>query len=231
MSNLFNPENKFWNFVAKLADVACMSVLWVVTSLPIVTMGAATTAFYSFTMRQVRDTEGGILSGYFDAFKKYFKKATLLWLLELAGLAFFAVDLVGVWNFYRIVGGIPGVLAASMIVCLLVIFLSCTLYLWPTLAVFDFPVKKLLTNSFVMAVGNLPVTVTLFLLWVLAGVGFYYLSGVFFFWVGLAIFVSSYFINVVFKKYTGELAEEEAEYARQKRERQQRKKMQKNKML
>ncbi len=69
MSRLFDPENKFWNFIGKIADVTCMSFLWVGTSLPLVTMGAATTAFYSYTMHQVRDTEGGILSGYFKAFR------------------------------------------------------------------------------------------------------------------------------------------------------------------
>ena len=78
MSRLFDPENKFWNFIGKIADVTCMSFLWVGTSLPLVTMGAATTAFYSYTMHQVRDTEGGILSGYFKAFRHNFKKATAL---------------------------------------------------------------------------------------------------------------------------------------------------------
>ena len=192
MSRLFDPENKFWNFIGKIADVTCMSFLWVGTSLPLVTMGAATTAFYSYTMHQVRDTEGGILSGYFKAFRHNFKKATLLWLLEVAGLAFFAADLVGV----------------------------C-----------EFPLKKLLTNSFVMAVGNLPVTLTLALVWALAGVGCFYLSGVFFVWVGLAIFASSYFVDMVFKKYTGELAEEEAAWKQKQEERRQRRKLQKNKML
>ena len=48
MSRLFDPENKFWNFIGKIADVTCMSFLWVGTSLPLVTMGAATTAFYSY---------------------------------------------------------------------------------------------------------------------------------------------------------------------------------------
>ena len=27
MYQLFNPENKFWNFIAKITDVACMSIL------------------------------------------------------------------------------------------------------------------------------------------------------------------------------------------------------------
>ena len=32
MSRLFDPENKFWNFIGKIADVTCMSFLWVGTS-------------------------------------------------------------------------------------------------------------------------------------------------------------------------------------------------------
>ena len=62
MSGLFNPENKFWNFVAKLTDVCLMSFLWLIASLPLVTVGAATTAFYDFTLRQVVDQEGGFWS-------------------------------------------------------------------------------------------------------------------------------------------------------------------------
>ena len=231
MSRLFDPENKFWNFIGKIADVTCMSFLWVGTSLPLVTMGAATTAFYSYTMHQVRDTEGGILSGYFKAFRHNFKKATLLWLLEVAGLAFFAADLVGVWNLFLFLGGLPAILVGALVLCLAFLFLGCTFYIWPLLAVFEFPLKKLLTNSFVMAVGNLPVTLTLALVWALAGVGCFYLSGVFFVWVGLAIFASSYFVDMVFKKYTGELAEEEAAWKQKQEERRQRRKLQKNKML
>ena len=157
--------------------------------------------------------------------------ATLLWLLEAAGIAFFAADLVGVWNLYLFVGGLPAILVGALVLCLTVLFLGCTFYIWPLLAVFDFPLKKLLGNSFIMAVGNLPVTLTLALLWALAGVGCFYMSGVFFVWIGLAIFVSSYFINTVFKKYTGELAEEQAAWEQADRERKQRKKMQKRGLL
>lgn len=231
MIRFFDPENRVWSFIGKVADVVCMSILWAITSLPIITMGAALTAFYTFTMRQVRDTEGSVFSGYFRAFKKSFKKATLLWLIVLAGSAFFAVDLVGVWNFWLAVGGVPAVVLGALILCLLFLFCGCTLYLWPLLAVFDFPIKKLLTNSFIMAVGNLPATITLMLIWALAGVGFYYLSGVFFVWVGLAVFCSSYFINAVFKKYTGELAEEQALWEQKDNERRQRRKLRKNRML
>lgn len=133
MSRIFDPENKFWSAISKVADVTCMSVLWTITSLPLVTMGAANTAFYSYTMRQVRDTEGGILSGFFGAFRKHFKKATLLWLLEAAGIAFFAADLVGVWNFYLLVGGVPAIVLGALVLCLTALFLGCTFYVWAIL--------------------------------------------------------------------------------------------------
>ena len=128
MSRIFDPENKFWNAIGKVADVTCMSLLWSLTSLPLVTIGAATTAFYAYTMRQVRDTEGSILSGFFGAFKQHFKKATLLWLLEAAGIAFFAADLVGVWNLYLFVGGLPTILVGALVLCLTILFLGCTFY-------------------------------------------------------------------------------------------------------
>lgn len=84
-------------------------------------------------MRQVRDTEGGILSGFFGAFRKHFKKATLLWLLEAAGIAFFAADLVGVWNFYLLVGGVPAIVLGALVLCLTALFLGCTFYVWAIL--------------------------------------------------------------------------------------------------
>lgn len=231
MSRVFNPENKFWNFMDKVANVTCMSLLWTLTSLPLITMGAATTAFYSYTMRQVRDTEGGILSGFFSAFKRNFKKATILWLLTVLGVAFFAVDFVAVWNMFRLVGGVPAILVGALVLCLAILFLGCTLYVWPLLAVFDFPLKKLISNSFIMAVGNLHFTITLALLWLLAAVGCVYMSGLFFLWIGLAIFISSYFIDTVFKKYTGELAEEQAAWQEAENERKRIKMLRKNKML
>lgn len=189
--------------MGKLTDVACMSFLWAFTSLPFFTLGAATTAFYEFTVHQVRDIEGAVWKSYFDAFRAHFKKATLLWLIELAGLVFFAADLWAAWNFYNVRGGAAGIAVLGLCACFAVIFLSCTFYIYPTLAIYDFPIKKLLTNSFVMAMGNLPVSVTLFVLAALTCVGIYYLSGLFFFWIGLFIFFSSYFIVGVFLKYTG----------------------------
>lgn len=230
MSRLFDPENKFWNFIGKIADVTLYE-LFVGGHQPAACHhGAATTAFYSYTMHQVRDTEGGILSGYFKAFRHNFKKPPCsgCWRWRASRFSRPTSWACGTCSFSK---WPPDILVGALVLCLAFLFLGCTFYIWPLLAVFEFPLKKLLTNSFVMAVGNLPVTLTLALVWALAGVGCFYLSGVFFVWVGLAIFASSYFVDMVFKKYTGELAEEEAAWKQKQEERRQRRKLQKNKML
>ena len=54
-----------------------------------------------------------------------------------------------------------------------------------------------------MAIGNLHVTISVLVLFLLAAVGIYYLGGLFFLWIGLAIFFSSYFIWGLFLKYAG----------------------------
>ena len=202
MHTLFNPENKFWNFMGKITDVACMSLLWLLTSLPVFTIGAATAAFYSFTLDAVGDNEGRVIGSYFSAFKANFKKATLLWLLQLALGALLAVNLYAAWNFYLAKGVIAlGFLSLSG--CAALVAICCSVYIYPILAAYDFPVKKILTDSFVMATGNLHVTISVLVLFLLAGVGICYLGGLFFFWIGLAIFFSSYFIWGLFLKYAG----------------------------
>ncbi len=202
MHTLFNPENPFWNFVGKIADVCCMSILWVLTSLPLVTAGAATAAFYSFTLDQIKDMEGRIWHSYFSAFKRNFKKATCLWLIQLAAGSFLAANLYAAWRFY-VLNGVLGLGLLSLAFCGSLIFLMVSLYVYPVAASYDFSVKKVIFDSFVMAVGNLHVSITILVLFLLAGVGIYYISGLFFFWIGLAIFFSSYFIWGLFQKYAG----------------------------
>lgn len=202
MYTLFNPENKFWNFMGKITDVACMSVLWLITSLPVITIGASTAAFYSFTLDAVSDSEGGVWNSYFTAFRENFKKSTIIWLIQLALSVFLAVNLYAAWNFY-LLKGILGIGLFSLALFGVIVFVCTGIYLYPILVSYDFTIKKVIVDSFVMAIGNPHVSVSVIVLFVLAGVGIYFISGLFFFWIGLAIFFSSYFIWGLFLKYAG----------------------------
>lgn len=212
MIKLFDPENKFWQFISKLTDVVCMSLLWLLTSLPLVTIGASTTAFYGFTLDQVRNLEGAVVRSYFTSFRAHWKRATVVWLLQLAGTVFFAADLWAVWTFYLNHQGSPAaiLLLAVCGFCALV-FLSCCFYVYPILARYDPPLKEIIKGSFLLAVSSLHVTVTLVLLMALVCVLIYFMSGLFFLWIGLYIFFSSYLIHGVFFKFPIFGVEEEPE--------------------
>lgn len=198
MNRIFDQENRFWQFLGKITDVACLSFLWFLTSLPLVTMGAATASFYDFTMRQAQNIEGTVFRAYFRSFKKRFGRATLLWLGMLAATAFFAADLLGAWNFFLLRGGAAGILLLGVVGFFTLAYLCSSFYLYPLLVVYDLPWKELLLNSFVLALGNLHVTVTLAVMAVGTAVAIFYLSGLFFIWIGLFIFFSAYFIYGVF---------------------------------
>lgn len=202
MHTLFNPENKFWNFMGKIADVFFLSILWLLTSLPIITIGASTAAFYSFTLDAIHDEEGNVLHSYFSEFKENFKKSTLLWIMQLVAFVFLAVNLYAAWHFY-LAKGIFGLPLLSLAAFGMLVVICTGLYLYPILVSYDFPIKKVITDSFIMAVSNPHVTLSVILLFLLAGVGIYYISGLFFFWLGLAFFFSSYFIWGLFLKYAG----------------------------
>ena len=69
MRNLFNPDNPVMNFIGKLGDALWLNILWFVTSLPIFTIGASTSALYTVTLRMARDENSGVTAAFFRAFK------------------------------------------------------------------------------------------------------------------------------------------------------------------
>lgn len=76
-----------------IGDCFCLSVLWIVFSLPVVTIGAATTAMYAAAYHVIRRKEGGLWRFFWGAFRENFRRATLLWLVVLAVLALLTVDI------------------------------------------------------------------------------------------------------------------------------------------
>ena len=83
-SNLFNYDNPVWRFIGKFWDVLVVNLLWIICSIPIVTIGASTTAMYYVTLRLVRDEDGYTIRSFFKSFKDNFKQATAIWLIFLA---------------------------------------------------------------------------------------------------------------------------------------------------
>ena len=92
MNRLFDADNKLNRFLAKVFDCGILSVLWIVCSIPVFTMGAATIAMYTVTLKMVKNEEGAIVRSFFKAFRENFKQSVPVTLIGIGVYTVLFVD-------------------------------------------------------------------------------------------------------------------------------------------
>lgn len=147
---LFNMENPVWKFMGKVTDMFLLTCLWLLFSLPIVTIGASTTALFYCAMRLASNREGYLREDFVRTFRENFKSATIAWLIMSALGIFIAGDLY----FYHHLGGSVGNLFFWVFLVLAVVFVFVAVYIFPLLAWTDAGLKKVVLLAFVMAFKN-----------------------------------------------------------------------------
>lgn len=118
MHSIFHPDNPVVRFFVKLSYLWVLNILWLVTSLPVFTIGASTTALLYAAQKLLRD-EGTPAKNFFKSFRENFRQSTAIFLLYLGVGALLALDLV-YWNRQGRSGdgiNVPG--ALSLAVCIL----------------------------------------------------------------------------------------------------------------
>src|SRR5699024_4265371 len=69
--------------LGKIFDLMCLNILWLVCSIPVITVGASTTALYTVVLKMVKNEEGYILKDFLKAYKSNFKQSTIAWIMIL----------------------------------------------------------------------------------------------------------------------------------------------------
>ena len=83
MGGFFSLDSKFMQAMSRVADLIILNVIYLGTCLPVITIGAASTALYTVCFRLGTAREGSLVKGYFRAFRDEFRQATLIWLFLL----------------------------------------------------------------------------------------------------------------------------------------------------
>ena len=148
MRRLLDINNPIMRFLTAMFDIMALSVLWVVFSLPIFTMGAASTALYSAAYHHVRKGEDYLWNSFFSAFKENFKRSTLTWLVALAILGFLGADALLLRSL--ILQGYSFGWFYGVTLALVVLALTWTVYLAAYAARFNGTVKEVLRYSFML---------------------------------------------------------------------------------
>ena len=103
----------------QLMNVILLGFFWTVTSLGIVTVGAATTALNESMRSYLLEKNEKPLKIFFQSFREYFKISTLVWLIHLGIVAVLTVDLL-----YYSVGKTTGDSVAMAVMCVLLTMLA-----------------------------------------------------------------------------------------------------------
>lgn len=152
-----NMDGRIMNFLSRLGDMFILNVLYLISCVPVVTIGAATTALYYNTLKMAENRESYVWREYWKSFRQNFKQATMIWMMMLL-----CIFLLGADAF--LLGGMSETLGSvvALIVIVLGIFLIMTgVYVFPVLARFDNTVKNTFKNALIMAVRHLPSTIVI----------------------------------------------------------------------
>lgn len=146
---------------SKMADLAVLSVLWTVCSIPVITIGAASAAL----MRCVLNMETGLGNWrsrhFFVYFRRNFRNATLMWLVFLMAAVVFILDLMilsapdsPVMRMQRIIAVIG-----------LAIWMITAVWAFALTSQFENGVFATIKNAFYIGISKLPRTVIMCVLW------------------------------------------------------------------
>ena len=84
MSGFFSVDGGLYRFLSRYWDLVKLNFLWMLFSLPIVTMGASTVAAYSVALKMVDDEECYVARSFVKEFKRNWKQGTIMGIIFLA---------------------------------------------------------------------------------------------------------------------------------------------------
>lgn len=146
----FSIDNPVWNAISRLGDMFILSFLWLIASLPVFTIGAATTAAYDCAFKIIRARDTNIFKDFFNSFRSNLKQATALFFIMLSIGAVIAADLY----FWAHNEGEISFVMNALSLGVAALYIITLLFVFPVQAVFENPVKKTLQTAFFMALQN-----------------------------------------------------------------------------
>ncbi len=161
----FSYESRFSQILLKLCYACYLNLLWMLCSIPIVTIGASTTALYYASLKIVRGEESYAGRMFFRSFKENFRQATQLWLILLGVGLFLGAD---GYILYHLRQSSTGTLAVIWTVILAVVIAAAVLYVivleyvFPLLASVSNTNRAMLKNSFLIGTHYLFATILVF---------------------------------------------------------------------
>lgn len=156
-------QSKLFSFLETVTNIIQLSLLWVVFSLPLITLFPATVAMFSVIRLWMREGDASVYRPFWQQFTAHFKQSIL------AGLLLWGVGAISYASFFSILHLDTAQLFFLAVFLVFFIWFICfALMLGPVMAHFSWPLLTALKNTVLLTVGRLPVSLLLLVLFVIS---------------------------------------------------------------
>lgn len=155
----FDVDNPVWRFIRKIGYLWILNILWLVTSLPLFTIGASTTALIYACMK-LKDDEGYPTGNYFRSFRENFRQATIIWLIYAAIGALLIYGLI----FWNLMDGTELRVGHAFAIALLIPYALSLLYVFAVQAKFVNRVRDTIHYALILPFRHIGWTVQMVIL-------------------------------------------------------------------
>lgn len=204
--NLFSMEGRYARVMNWLWNVLVLSILWLVCSLPVLTLGASSTAAYYAASKVIRHKTGRIHQEFFSSFRHNLRQSLPLTLVVELLAAVIGMECLYLYSDSRI--PIPVI---CLFAAMLLAVLGCGSYLWACLSRFDRGSLALFRMSVVLTFRHLLTTVLLLALLIGCLLGVYFMPWGILLFPGCGFFLSTYPMERILLKYSPKVSEDDPE--------------------
>ena len=162
---LFSYESRFSQWMLKLSYSCCLNVLWFICSIPVITIGASTTALYYVSRKVAKGEEGRIIPQFFRSFRQNFRQATVIWLILLAVGGVLLGNGYAAARLRQANTGAPAVmwtLILALIIGAAVIYTIILLFIFPLVSAVSNTTPAMFKNAFLIGTHYLFATIMVF---------------------------------------------------------------------
>ncbi|MCM1307356.1 MAG: DUF624 domain-containing protein [Butyrivibrio sp.] len=134
----FSTEGALYKFISRFWDMVKLNFIWLVCSLPVITVGVSTIAAYTVTLRMIEEHEGYVVSNFFKAFKENFKQGMAIGPITVLFAAVLYID-------FTLAGRHTGFAVLGVFSAFL--FVIALIYAYPLLARYENKLFQTIKNS------------------------------------------------------------------------------------
>jgi uncharacterized membrane protein YesL len=198
MLNLFDTEGSLYKVSMVLADIFLLNFLWLIFSIPIITIGASTTAAYYVCTKKNAGTDVYVLKGFLKSFKENFFVSTRLFVI---------LALIGgiLWiNFHALTQVDLGILQFPVRVALSLVFLQLifvSMYVFPIISRFNMTSIGALKSALQLSNGHLFLTISNLVLFATVCIITIWIPFLFIFIPGIFVYFSAVLFVRIFRKH------------------------------